>query len=73
MTTDEMGSRYYGIPDPTDPIPDYAAAMDDDDDERTRPENQPKGGDCAMYALALLICVVVIPVAVTAVFIWKVG
>jgi hypothetical protein len=67
MTTDEMGSRYYGVPEPheRERIPDYMAALDEEDDDawqphRTRPEN---GGDCALWAVALVLCLGVIPVA----------
>lgn len=75
MTTDEMGSRYYGIPEPHErTIPDYVGAIADEPDDwrqhRTRPEN---GGDCAAWAVALLLWLVVFPVAVTAVFVWRVG
>ena len=58
-----------------DEIPDYVGAIagEDEDEyaeERARPEN---GGDCGVWAGALLLCLVVIPAIITAVFVWRVG
>ena len=56
-------------------IPDYVGAIageDEDEDEyveeRARPEN---GGDCGVWAAALLLCLIAALVA--SVFVWSVG
>lgn len=58
MTTDEMGARYYGVPDVEErAVPDYVAAIAGDDewsDDRRRVENEP-GGRCAVVAVLVLV------------------
>jgi hypothetical protein len=57
-----------------DEIPDYVGAIaDEPDDGRDEPGVQPQGGDCGVWAAALLLCVGVIPAIITAVFVWRVG